>query len=176
MALRTRLCVTNTPLCPVTAFIMANLAGVRDGVTILDPYAGFHRSNARDFNVTSMVWDMARACSPRGCGGVASDLVVRTGEATASIVTGQMVSAFGRACSVAHMGARACWCGRRVGRGRWAWAWAWAQRFWALAWNVWALAWAWAWVWAWAWRVWALAWAWRVWALAWSGRGRGRWA
>lgn len=36
----TRICVTNTPLCPIAAFAMCNVAGVKDGSTILDPYAG----------------------------------------------------------------------------------------------------------------------------------------
>jgi tRNA G10 N-methylase Trm11 len=36
----TRLCITSTPLCPIAAFTLCNIAGVRDGLSILDPYAG----------------------------------------------------------------------------------------------------------------------------------------
>jgi Putative RNA methylase family UPF0020 len=36
----TRICVTNTPLCPVAAFIMGNVAGIRAGSSALDPYCG----------------------------------------------------------------------------------------------------------------------------------------
>jgi tRNA G10 N-methylase Trm11 len=36
----TRICVTNTPLCPIAAFALCNVAGVRAGQSILDPYAG----------------------------------------------------------------------------------------------------------------------------------------
>lgn len=36
----TRICVTNTPLCPIAAFVACNVAGVKDGCTILDPYGG----------------------------------------------------------------------------------------------------------------------------------------
>jgi tRNA G10 N-methylase Trm11 len=36
----TRICITNTPLCPIAAFSLCNIAGVRDGLSILDPYAG----------------------------------------------------------------------------------------------------------------------------------------
>lgn len=36
----TRICITNTPLCPVAAFSLCNIAGVRNGLSILDPYAG----------------------------------------------------------------------------------------------------------------------------------------
>lgn len=36
----TRICITNTPLCPIAAFSLCNIAGVRDGLAILDPYAG----------------------------------------------------------------------------------------------------------------------------------------
>lgn len=36
----TRLCVTNTPLCPVAAFIMCNTAQVRPESTLLDPFCG----------------------------------------------------------------------------------------------------------------------------------------
>lgn len=40
MAPNTRICVTNTPLCPVAAFVLCNVAGVGGNRTILDPYAG----------------------------------------------------------------------------------------------------------------------------------------
>lgn len=36
----TRICVTSTPLCPIAAFTLCNIAGVRDGLSVLDPYAG----------------------------------------------------------------------------------------------------------------------------------------
>ena len=39
----TRICVTNTPLCPLASFIMANIARIRtstDGFMVLDPYCG----------------------------------------------------------------------------------------------------------------------------------------
>jgi tRNA G10 N-methylase Trm11 len=36
----TRLCVTNTPLCPIAAFSLCNVAGIREGGSILDPYGG----------------------------------------------------------------------------------------------------------------------------------------
>lgn len=36
----TRICITNTPLCPIAAFVSCNVAGVKDGSTILDPYGG----------------------------------------------------------------------------------------------------------------------------------------
>ena len=39
----TRICVTNTPLCPLASFIMTNIARVRttgDGFAVLDPYCG----------------------------------------------------------------------------------------------------------------------------------------
>jgi tRNA G10 N-methylase Trm11 len=36
----TRICITNTPLCPIAAFALCNVAGVRAGQSILDPYAG----------------------------------------------------------------------------------------------------------------------------------------
>lgn len=36
----TRICVTNTPLCPIAAFALCNVAGVKNGCTILDPYGG----------------------------------------------------------------------------------------------------------------------------------------
>ena len=37
---RTRICITNTPLPPVAAYTMCNLARIQNGQTILDPYAG----------------------------------------------------------------------------------------------------------------------------------------
>lgn len=37
---RTRICVTNTPLEPVAAYNLCNFARVRDGQSVLDPYAG----------------------------------------------------------------------------------------------------------------------------------------
>lgn len=40
IAPKTRICVTNTPLCPIAAYTMCNLARVKDGDKILDPYAG----------------------------------------------------------------------------------------------------------------------------------------
>jgi tRNA G10 N-methylase Trm11 len=40
IAPNTRICVTNTPLCPIAAFSLCNVAGVRAGQSILDPYAG----------------------------------------------------------------------------------------------------------------------------------------
>ena len=36
----TRICITNTPLCPIAAFLLCNIAGVQNGVSVLDPYAG----------------------------------------------------------------------------------------------------------------------------------------
>lgn len=36
----TRLCVTNTPLCPVVAYCLCNIARVKDDSAILDPYVG----------------------------------------------------------------------------------------------------------------------------------------
>jgi tRNA G10 N-methylase Trm11 len=36
----TRICVTNTPLCPIAAFSLCNVAQVQNGQTILDPFAG----------------------------------------------------------------------------------------------------------------------------------------
>ena len=39
----TRICVTNTPLCPLASFIMTNIARIRatnDGFAVLDPYCG----------------------------------------------------------------------------------------------------------------------------------------
>lgn len=40
IAPNTRICVTNTPLCPVAAFLLCNVAGIRKIVSILDPYVG----------------------------------------------------------------------------------------------------------------------------------------
>jgi 16S rRNA G966 N2-methylase RsmD len=40
MAPSSRICRTNTPLCPVASFVIANVAGVQGNQTILDPYAG----------------------------------------------------------------------------------------------------------------------------------------
>ena len=36
----TRICVTNTPLCPTAAYLMCNLGRLSAGATILDPYGG----------------------------------------------------------------------------------------------------------------------------------------
>jgi tRNA G10 N-methylase Trm11 len=36
----TRICVTNTPLCPIASFVIVNVAGVQGSETILDPYVG----------------------------------------------------------------------------------------------------------------------------------------
>ncbi|KAI2488724.1 tRNA binding protein [Fragilaria crotonensis] len=36
----TRICITNTPLCPIAAFSLCNVAGVTDQHSVLDPYAG----------------------------------------------------------------------------------------------------------------------------------------
>lgn len=40
IAPKTRICVTRTPLCPLASFIMCNLAQIKEGYNILDPYAG----------------------------------------------------------------------------------------------------------------------------------------
>jgi tRNA G10 N-methylase Trm11 len=40
IAPRTRICVTNTPLCPIASFSLCNVAGVRPNYRILDPFAG----------------------------------------------------------------------------------------------------------------------------------------
>jgi len=40
IAPNTRICVTNTPLCPIAAFCMCNIAQLHENQTILDPYAG----------------------------------------------------------------------------------------------------------------------------------------
>jgi len=36
----TRICITNTPLCPIASFSMCNIAQIRDDQKVLDPYAG----------------------------------------------------------------------------------------------------------------------------------------
>jgi tRNA G10 N-methylase Trm11 len=36
----TRICITNTPLEPIAAFSLCNVARIRNGMSILDPYAG----------------------------------------------------------------------------------------------------------------------------------------
>ena len=40
MAPNTRVCITTTPLCPMTAYTVCNIAMIRDDQTILDPFAG----------------------------------------------------------------------------------------------------------------------------------------
>jgi len=40
MAPKTRICVTNTPLCPLAAFTMCNVARIKPGHRIFDPFAG----------------------------------------------------------------------------------------------------------------------------------------
>ena len=40
IAPKTRICLTNTPLCPIAAFTLCNVAGVRRNSRILDPFAG----------------------------------------------------------------------------------------------------------------------------------------
>ena len=40
MAPKTRICVTNTPLCPLAAFAMCNVARIKPGHRIFDPFAG----------------------------------------------------------------------------------------------------------------------------------------
>lgn len=40
IAPNTRICVTNTPLCPLAAFTMVNVASIRSNHAVLDPYAG----------------------------------------------------------------------------------------------------------------------------------------
>ena len=40
IAPKTRICVTNTPLCPLAAFTMCNVAQVKSGDSIFDPFAG----------------------------------------------------------------------------------------------------------------------------------------
>jgi len=36
----TRLCITNTPLCPIAAYLLCNAAGIQSGDALLDPYGG----------------------------------------------------------------------------------------------------------------------------------------
>lgn len=40
IAPKTRVCITRTPLCPLAAFIMCNLARLKEGHRVLDPFAG----------------------------------------------------------------------------------------------------------------------------------------
>ena len=40
IAPKTRICVTNTPLCPIASFTLCNVAGVRPHSRVLDPFAG----------------------------------------------------------------------------------------------------------------------------------------
>jgi tRNA G10 N-methylase Trm11 len=40
IAPKTRICVTNTPLCPLAAFTMNNVARIQKGYRIFDPFAG----------------------------------------------------------------------------------------------------------------------------------------
>lgn len=40
IAPKTRICVTNTPLCPLAAFTMNNVARIKSGSRIFDPFAG----------------------------------------------------------------------------------------------------------------------------------------
>jgi len=40
MAPKTRICITNTPLEPIAAFILCNLASIRENDKVLDPFAG----------------------------------------------------------------------------------------------------------------------------------------
>lgn len=40
IAPNTRICITNTPLCPIASFSLCNVARIRNGMTVLDPYAG----------------------------------------------------------------------------------------------------------------------------------------
>ena len=37
---KTRICVTRTPLCPIASFALCNVAQLRQGATVLDPFAG----------------------------------------------------------------------------------------------------------------------------------------
>lgn len=37
---KTRICVTRTPLCPIASFALCNVARLRQGATVLDPFAG----------------------------------------------------------------------------------------------------------------------------------------
>lgn len=36
---KTRICVTRTPLCPIASFALCNVARLRQGATVLDPFA-----------------------------------------------------------------------------------------------------------------------------------------
>lgn len=40
LAPKTRICITNTPLCPIAAYSMCNIAQIHETQTVLDPYAG----------------------------------------------------------------------------------------------------------------------------------------
>ena len=40
MAPNTRICITKTPLCPIAAYALCNLARIKNGDKVLDPYAG----------------------------------------------------------------------------------------------------------------------------------------
>lgn len=40
IAPNSRICITRTPLCPIAAFLLCNLARVKDGDCVLDPFAG----------------------------------------------------------------------------------------------------------------------------------------
>lgn len=40
IAPKSRICVTRTPLCPLTAVLMCNLSRLKDGETVLDPFSG----------------------------------------------------------------------------------------------------------------------------------------
>jgi tRNA G10 N-methylase Trm11 len=40
IAPKTRICATNTPLCPIASFCLCNVAGIRPHDRILDPFAG----------------------------------------------------------------------------------------------------------------------------------------
>ena len=40
LAPKTRICKTNTPLCPIAAYVMCNIAQIRSGYSVLDLYAG----------------------------------------------------------------------------------------------------------------------------------------
>uniref|UniRef100_A0A7S2YLU9 Ribosomal RNA large subunit methyltransferase K/L-like methyltransferase domain-containing protein n=1 Tax=Entomoneis paludosa TaxID=265537 RepID=A0A7S2YLU9_9STRA len=40
IAPNTRICVTNTPLCPIASYLLCNAAGIRPGQAVLDPFGG----------------------------------------------------------------------------------------------------------------------------------------
>jgi tRNA G10 N-methylase Trm11 len=40
IAPKTRICITTTPLCPLSSFIMCNVGRVKEGDRVLDPYSG----------------------------------------------------------------------------------------------------------------------------------------